>query len=269
MVQFLMSQPPQDGERDHPVKTAVIAPLGDDALAFSERFGIDVYTEFNMTELSVPLFCGPNPTARGTCGKPRAGVSLRLVDQEGNDVAKGETGELLVRTDNPWAMSHGYLNDPDGTARTWKDGWFHTGDLFYRDSDNYYYFVDRAKDMIRRRGENISSFEVEEEIASHPAVLEVAAVAVEGDGGEDEVLAAIMLKPDASLTPEELIAYLEPRLAYFMIPRYLRIMDALPKTPTQKTEKHRLRTDGITEDTWDREAAGIKLKRETFSRKST
>lgn len=269
MVQFLMKQPVSPDEREHPVKTAVIAPLGDDALAFAERFGIDVYTEFNMTELSVPLFCGPNPSERGTCGRPRQGVSLRLVDAAGKDVDPGATGELLVRTDDPWSMSHGYLNAPAATQIAWRDGWFHTGDLFIRDEEDNYFFVDRVKDMIRRRGENISSFEVEAEILGHPAIREVAAVAVPGDGGEDEVLAVISLVQGASLSCAELIGWLQPRLAHFMIPRYLRIIDELPKTPTQKVEKHVLRDEGVTAATWDREQAGIRIRRERLDRRQT
>ena len=261
MVQFLMQQPVRDGEGEHTLRTAVIAPFGADAIAFGARFGIDVYTEFNMTELSVPLYCGPNPTVRGTCGKPRAGVTLQLVDAHDTPVAAGTIGELILRTDEPWTLSHGYLNDPVATANSWRNGWFHTGDLFYHDSNNNYFFVDRVKDMIRRRGENISSFEVEAELLACPGVKAAAAVAVPGDGGEDEVLAVLSLIAGASLDPAALIAFLQPRLANFMIPRYVRIMAELPLTPTQKIEKHVIRAAGITLDTWDRDAAGIRLQR--------
>lgn len=265
MVQFLMQQTVQKNEKQHTIKTAVIAPLGDDALAFAERFGIEVYTEFNMTELSVPLYCGPNPRVRGTCGKPRAGVELRLIDAQENPVAVGEVGELLVRTQSPWEMSHGYLHNPQATEKAWRDGWFHTGDLFSCDEENNYFFVDRVKDMIRRRGENISSFEVEAEIIAHPDVSEVAVVAVSGDGGEDEVLAVLTAIAGTEIEPEKILSFLQPRLAHFMIPRYIRILPELPKTPTQKVEKHVLRSQGLTTDTWDREAAGIKIKRQVLS----
>jgi crotonobetaine/carnitine-CoA ligase len=261
MVQFLVQQPPQPGERQHPVKKAVIAPYGDEALAFAERFGVDVYTEFNMTELSVPLWCGPNVRLRGTCGQPRAGVQVRLVDAQGRDVASGDVGELLVRTPDPFELSHGYLNDPEATARTFRDGWFHTGDLFTQDAAANYFFMDRVKDMIRRRGENISSFEVEAELLQFPGVMAAAAVAVPGDGGEDEVLAVLSPQAGAVLDPSALIRFLQPRLANFMIPRYVRIIAALPLTPTQKVEKHVLRREGLTPDTWDREAAGFRLQR--------
>jgi len=261
MVQFLVQQAVQPGERKHPVKKAVIAPYGDEAWQFAERFGVDVYTEFNMTELSVPLWCGPNVKLRGTCGRPREGVELRLIDLQGRDVATGMVGELLVRTPDPFELSHGYLNDPEATARTFRDGWFHTGDLFIRDEDDNWFFMDRVKDMIRRRGDNISSFEVEAELLQFPGVKAAAAVAVPGDGGEDEVLAVLSPQAGVTLDPLALLHFLHPRLANFMIPRYVRIMDELPLTPTQKIEKHLLRRAGLTPDTWDREAAGLKLDR--------
>jgi crotonobetaine/carnitine-CoA ligase len=252
MVQFLMQQPVVAGERDHPLKKAVIAPFGDEALAFARRFGVQVFTEFNMTELSVPLWAGPDTAVRGACGRPRKGVELQLVDTNDGEVAAGAVGELIIRTDEPWTLSHGYLNDPVTTARTWRNGWFHTGDLFRRDADHNYFFVDRAKDMIRRRGENISSFEVEAELLAYPGVRAAAAVPVSGDDGEDEVLAVLSLQPGAALDPTALIAFLQPRMAAFMIPRFVRVVAELPLTPTQKIEKHVLRAQGVTADTWDR-----------------
>jgi alpha-methylacyl-CoA racemase len=247
------------------VKNAVIAPFTEDALAFGARFGITVHTEFNMTELSVPLWAGPDPTPPGTCGKPRAGVELRLVDAFDNEVAQGEIGELILRSAEPWTMSHGYLNAPEATAQAWRNGWFHTGDLFRRDADDNWFFVDRAKDMIRRRGENISSCEVEAELLAFPGVKAAAAVAVPGAGGEDEVLAVLAPQAGVTLDPSALLAFLEPRMAAFMIPRYIRIVDELPLTPTQKIEKHMLRAQGVTATTWDRVGAGVTLRRQDLA----
>ncbi|MEY3660644.1 MAG: hypothetical protein RLZZ169_1470 [Pseudomonadota bacterium] len=253
MVQFLMQQPVQPDERRHSLQRVVIAPFGDEALAFARRFGVDVFTEYNMTELSVPLWAGPNPSARGSCGQPRRGVTLRLVDASDHEVPVGAVGELILRCDEPWTLTHGYLNDAAATAAAWRNGWFHTGDLFTRDADDHYYFVDRLKDMIRRRGENISSFELEAELLAFPGVQAAAAVAVPGDGGEDEVLAVLAPLPGQSLAPAALLDFLRPRVARFMLPRYVRVMTALPLTPTQKVEKHVLRAQGVTPDTWDRE----------------
>lgn len=265
MTQFLLRQTPSDNDRYHTLRSVIIAPFDESAIEFGQRFGVPTFTEFNMTELSVPLWAGPNPTEPGTCGTPQGSVELKLIDAAGNEVAAGVTGELIVRPEHPLMISHGYLNDPEATARTWRDGWFHTGDMFRRDTNDNYFFVDRLRDAIRRRGENISSFEVEGAILQHPAVREAAAVPVPAAESEDEVLAAIALKPGGQLEPAELIEFLRDKLAYFMIPRYLRILDELPRTPTQKVEKHRLREAGLTADTWDREAAGITVQREKLT----
>jgi crotonobetaine/carnitine-CoA ligase len=265
MVQFLMKQAESEDDKNHPLRSVIIAPFDENAIAFGKRFDVPTFTEFNMTELSVPLWAGPNPTLPGTCGKPQRGTKLRIVDRDGNDVAPGETGELLVDCGRRWTISHGYLNDPAATGRTWRNGWFHTGDLFRRDADDNYFFVDRLKDAIRRRGENISSFEVESAILMHPQVREAAIVPVPAEGSEDEVLAVIALKPDAELQFVELIDFLRDKLAGFMLPRYIRLLDELPKTPTQKVQKHLLRDVGVTTDTWDREAAGITIERDRLT----
>ena len=265
MVQFLMKQPELADDKDHPLRSVIIAPFDENAIAFGKRFAVPTFTEFNMTELSVPLWAGPNPTLPGTCGRPQQSAELRIVDENGADVPLDASGELLVKCDQPWTISHGYLNDPEATARAWRDGWFHTGDLFRRDADDNYFFVDRLKDALRRRGENISSFEVESAILQHTEIREAAVVPVPGDGSEDEVLAVIALKPEGRLEPAELIEFLRDMLAYFMIPRYIRMLDELPKTATQKVEKHRLRDAGVTADTWDREAAGIKVERDRLT----
>jgi crotonobetaine/carnitine-CoA ligase len=139
----------------------MIVPIGTSGPAFRERFGVDVFTLFNMTEISTPLMSSSNPTKANVCGRPRSGVEVRLVDAHDRPVPVGKVGELVVRTAAPWAMSHGYNNDPEATAASWRNGWFHTGDAFVCAKSGDYYFVDRLKDTIRRRGENISSFEVE------------------------------------------------------------------------------------------------------------
>jgi crotonobetaine/carnitine-CoA ligase len=268
MVPFLLKLPPGPGDRDHTLKKVVLVPLSDDAQAFADRFGVDVYTTFNMTETSWPLVSERNPAARGTCGRPRPGVEARIVDDNDCEVAPGAAGELILRTDTPWAMNHGYHNNPEATARAWRNGWFHTGDAFRRDEDGNFFFVDRLKDAIRRRGENISSFEVEAELMAHPAVREAAAVAVPSEHGEDEVLAVVAPVAGGSVDPAELLGFLVPRMPHFMVPRYVRVLAELPKTPTQKVQKNLLRADGVTPDTWDREAAGIRVRRERLARAS-
>ena len=188
MTPFLMKEPPSPDDRDHTLRAVTMVPLADDSLAFTERFGVDVYTTFNMTEVSCPIFSQRNPTKPGSCGEVRAGVEARVVDRNDCEVPPGVTGELILRTDMPWAMNGGYHRNPEATAAAWRNGWFHTGDAFRRDAEGTFYFVDRLKDAIRRRGENISSFEVEREIIAHPNVREVAVVATQSEFAEDEVL---------------------------------------------------------------------------------
>ena len=265
MATFLLKADPRPDDRDHTVKKAFMVPLTGDAPAFTERFGVDIYTIFNMTEISSPIVSEANPTKIGTCGRVRDGVDVRLVDRNDCEVPIGEIGEMLVRTDRPWAMNSGYNANPEATAEAWRNGWFHTGDAFRRDEDGYFYFVDRVKDAIRRRGENISSFEVEADVCSHPAVREAAAVAVPSEFSEDEVMVIVAPVPGQKLEARQLAEFLIDTMPYFMVPRYIRILDELPKTPSAKVMKADLRKEGVTSDTWDREAAGLRVRREKFS----
>jgi crotonobetaine/carnitine-CoA ligase len=262
MATFLLKQPSTPSDRSHSVRLAFMVPFTETASEFRERFGIDIYTIFNMTEISSPIVSDPNPHKRGTCGKVRPGVEVRLVDDNDCEVTTGEVGEMIVRTDRPWGMNHGYYKNPEATAEAWRNGWFHTGDCFRRDDDGYFYFVDRRKDAIRRRGENISSFEVEAEVTAYPAVREAAAYAVPSDVGEDEVMIAVAPVEGARLEPAELFAFLLERMPHFMVPRYVRILAELPKTPSAKVQKHLLRAEAVTTDAWDRNAHGLQVRRE-------
>jgi carnitine-CoA ligase len=265
MANFLLKSPPGGDDRSHGVKKAFMVPFTEDAPKFTERFGIDVYTIFNMTEVSSPIVSEANPAKTGTCGRVRPGVEVRLVNEHDCEVAVGEIGEMLVRTDRPWAMNSGYNRNPEATAKAWANGWFHTGDAFRRDEDGYYYFVDRVKDAIRRRGENISSFEVEADVCRYADVREAAAIAVPSEYSEDEVMVVVAPVPGRTIDCMELAKFLIETMPYFMVPRYVRIMDELPKTPSAKVMKTELRTAGITADTWDREKAGLRVRRNTFA----
>ena len=262
---FLAKAGQTDAEKNTTLKTILGAPLNADARDIGERSGIEYYACWNMTETSTPIISPPNPDKPGTCGIVRDGAQARLVDDNDCEVAVGEVGELLLRTDAPWAMNSGYYKEPEATARAWRNGWFHTGDAFRMDEDGDFFFVDRIKDAIRRRGENISSMEVEREVNAHSKVANSAVVAVPSEHTEDEVLAVVQPVPGEEIDPVELTEFLIPRMAHFMVPRYLRFMDDLPKTPTLKIQKHLLRDEGVTGDTWDREAAGIKLKRDRLN----
>jgi len=265
MASFLIKRPPSPEDRNHRARLAFMVPLTDDAAPFRTRFGVDIHTIFNMTEISSPIVSEANPIKRGTCGRPRPGVEVRLVDAHDCEAPVGEVGEMLVRADRPWSLCSGYNNDPAATARAWANGWFHTGDAFRRDEDGYFYFVDRVKDAIRRRGENISSFEVEVDVCAHPRVREAAAIGVPSEYSEDEVMVVVAPTPGQAIDPAELAAFLIERMPHFMVPRYIRVLDALPKTPSEKVLKAELRLQGVTADTWDREAAGMRTRREVLA----
>jgi crotonobetaine/carnitine-CoA ligase len=262
MSSFLSKLPPSAQDRDHTLKKVTMIPLPNDSKEFAERFGVDVWTLFNMTELNTPIVSERNPEVTGSCGKARAGNEIRIVDEHDRDVPSGAIGELIIRSDAPWALNSGYFRNPEATVEAWRNGWFHTGDAFRVDNEGNFFFIDRIKDAIRRRGENISSFEVEAEILAYAGVRECAVVAVPSEMSEDDVLAIVAPSPGTELDPAQLLDFLRPRLAHFMLPRYVRIVPELPRTPTQKIEKYRLRQEGLTADTWDRERAGIRIKRE-------
>jgi crotonobetaine/carnitine-CoA ligase len=188
-------------------------------------------------------------------------VDVRIVDEHDMEVPPNTPGEMIVRGE-PWTLNLGYWGMPEKTLEAWRNGWFHTGDTFTYDEEGNYYFVDRAKDYIRRRGENISSFEVEACVNSHSDIVESAAVAVPSEQGEDEVKIAVVVEAGKALDPAGLIEFLIPRMPRFAIPRYVETVDELPKTQaTQRIQKGRIRDAGISERTWDRVAAGIELPR--------
>jgi carnitine-CoA ligase len=265
MISFLLKNPPQENDADNPLRRVVLSPLSAQTVRLAERYGFDYFSGFNMTELSVPLVTDLNSKAFASCGRPRTGVECRVVDSHDIELPPHSIGELIVRSDLPWTLNGGYNGMPEATAASWRNGWFHTGDLMYRDELGNFFFVDRQKDAIRRRGENISSIEVEIEVDEHPAVAEVAAIGVASPDGEDEVMVVVAAKTGALLDPAELLEFLVPRMAHFMVPRYVRVMASLPKTATNKIQKSQLRSDGITADTWDREKAGLRLKRQQLS----
>ena len=246
MPNFLMSRPAEAGDRDHPLRKIIVIPLPAELATFKARFGIEVATWFNMTEVSVPLHSNGFDLVNATsAGRPRPGVTARIVDEFDEPLPPGMAGELVVRADRPWEFCLGYWKNPVKTIESWRNLWFHTGDVFRTDADGNFYFVDRLKDAIRRRGENVSSFEVEQEIDTHPAVLESAAVAVPSGMGEDEIKAVVALKPGATLSADVLHAYLAARLPAYMVPRFIEIVAGeLPKTPTGKIVKAALRATG-------------------------
>jgi len=265
LTTFLLKEPPRPDDRDNPFRICTLSPLSEETVALAERFGFDYMSGFNMTELSAPLVTAINEPTMRSCGYPRTGIECRVVDDHDQESPNGENGELIVRCDQPWTVFKEYLGNPKATAEAWRNGWFHTGDMVRRDDAGRFYFVDRKKDAIRRRGENISSLEIEIEVAAFADVREVAAYGVDLPGGEQEVMVCVSPQPGVEVDPKALIEFLIPRMAHFMVPRYVRVEAELPKTPTNKIQKVDLRSQGVTNLTWDREAAGIRLRREKLS----
>jgi len=268
MTMFLLKQPVRPDDADNPLRTALTGPMPENILEFSERFGVQLYSNFAMSEMPAVFRTklNPDPALHKSCGRiidPET-YEARLVDAHDQEVPVGQVGELMVRHAWPWALNSGYKGMPEANAAAWRNGWFHTGDAHYRDEEGNYFFVDRFKDTLRRRGENISSMEVEAEVLTHDSVAQAACIGVLSSELEEEVMVCVVLKDGHELTPAELIDHLEPRLPYFMIPRYVDFRAELPRTASFKVEKFRLREAGITDSTWDREASGMRVRREKF-----
>ncbi|MEJ8567871.1 AMP-binding protein [Elongatibacter sediminis] len=263
MASFLAKAPPSENDRDNPLRMITLM-LNEQAIEVAERYGFGYLSGFNMTELSGPLITELDCKVPGSIGRPRPGCECRVVDDHDYEVPAGEAGELIVRTDQPWTVNMGYLNRPGATAEAWRNGWFHTGDLVRRDADGNFFFVDRKKDAVRRRGENVSSIEVEAEVLGFDGVADAAVVGIESPHGDQEILVAVVPKAGSEVDPRALAEYLVPRMPHYMVPRYIRPLEELPRTPTNKVRKVDIREQGITDDTWDREAAGMRLKRTRF-----
>lgn len=266
---FVYSQPPTERDNTHKLWRIFAAPTPYDILdQFKRRFGIKEFVEaFGQTEICVPFMVPMGADRpRGSCGVlVDQYFDVRLVNSVTDaDVPEGEVGELVVRPKADWILNAGYSNMPEKTVEAYRNLWFHTGDGLRRDPEGWYYFIDRVKDALRRRGENISSFEVEAPIRENEAVEDVAVIGVPADmeAGEDEVKACVVLKPGKSLTPEELIAWCEPRMPHFVVPRYIEFVPELPKTPSEKIQKAKLREAHSPNTSWDRVSAGYRLKEE-------
>ncbi len=251
---------PQDGKNN--VRLAMVVPPPEDVQGFERRFNLQVvYETFGMTEGIVTPPAIAEPRRPGCCGRPTEDTEVGIVDEDDQMLQPHQVGEIVTRPREPYTMMSGYYKMPEATLQTFRNLWFHTGDLGYLDADGYLYFTGRKKEAIRRRGENISAFEVEKIINQHPSVLESAAIPVPSELGEDDVKVVVVLKDGAQLTPGELVDFCNQRMAYFMVPRFIEFRSALPKTPTQRVEKYKLQLDGNTPETWDREKAGYQLRR--------
>jgi crotonobetaine/carnitine-CoA ligase len=262
MVPILLSRPPSAEERGHRTRIALAPGVpGHFHAEFTARTGMNLLDGFGSTETNFVIGTTIDRQRAGYMGRVCAGFAARVVGPDGRDVPDGNPGELILRADEPLAFAIGYFAAPDKTAEAWRDGWFHSGDRVIRGRDGYFKFVDRLKDAIRRRGENISSFEVEQVLLSHPEIATAAVFPVRSELAEDEVMAAIVRQPGSHLGEADLIRFCEPRMPYFAVPRFVEFCDALPATENGKIQKYKLRERGVTQRTWDREVAGIKISR--------
>ena len=230
-------------DADNPVRLAWGVPMPPWAEDFEQRFGLRLTELYGLTDAGIPIYSPlDEPRRAGSCGRVVEPFEVRIDD-----------GEIVIRSREPGLLMDGYFGMPDETREAFRDGWFHTGDLGRVDADGWFHFVGRRKEVIRRRGENISSFEVEEVVGSHPDVLEAAAYGVPSELLEEEVMVAVVPRRGRTLDPARLLEHCALRMARHMLPRYVDVVDALPRTPTEKVEKYRLVERGVTGRTWDRE----------------
>ncbi len=264
---FIWNTPPVPEEKQHCVKLVLGSPAPHDIIEeFMERFNIRFMEGYGLTEIGQCTWMRPGEPFRvGSCGKEAPNYEIKVVDPETDlEVSRGDIGEIVVRPRISNIMLHYYHKMPEKTVQDFRNFWFHTGDAGRMDKDGYIYFVDRVKDYIRRRGENISSFEVEKIVNSYPDIEESAVIGVKAEEGryaENEIMIVVIPKGNKTVDPVDLIKFLEPKMPAFMIPRYVRSVKDLPKTGTQRTQKNKIREQGITKDTWDRERSGYKLKK--------
>jgi crotonobetaine/carnitine-CoA ligase len=241
---MLWKAPERASDADNSVRLGWGVPMPDFAADFEQRFGLRLVEAYGLTDAGVPVYQPlDEPRRPGSCGKVVPEYALAIAHD----------GEIMIQAQEPGLTTSGYLGDQAATSAAFADGWFRTGDLGGVDEDDWVYFTGRKKDAIRRRGENISAFEIEEVVQAHPAILEAAAFGLPSEMTEEDVMLCAVLRPAAALSPQELVTWCETRMARHMVPRFVEFVDALPRTPTEKVEKYRLRDRGVTPATWDRE----------------
>jgi crotonobetaine/carnitine-CoA ligase len=264
--EFIFRQTPSPHDKDHNLRIMVAVPIGEDwGAPFEERFGLRLMQAYGMTECNIPAYGKLEDAVIAGC----AGhidddfFEVRIVDTDTDEeLPKGEVGEIIVRPTQPACFMQGYFRMPERTIEAWRNLWFHTGDAGRLDAEGRLFFIDRIKDCIRRRGENISAFEVEQVINNHPEVAESCVIGVRNAdvGGEEEVKACVVFV-GKDLEPASILDWCVERMPRFAVPRYIEYVAALDKTPTGKLQKQGLRDAGITSDTWDRENVGYVVPR--------
>lgn len=259
MVNILYKQPARPTDRQHPIRVCVTAGTPRDIWQpFEERFRVRILELYGMTETGCTTIMNPPEGVRiGSVGLPTSYAEAKIVDDLDQELPPLTKGELLIRPRTPYSMMLEYHKKPEETVRAWRNLWFHTGDYAYRDADGYVYFVDRKRDIIRRRGENIAPYDIERVVNAHPDVFEAVAVAVPADVGDEDVKMYVQLRPEKTPDPVALVRWCDERLPFFMVPRYIEFIEAIPRTANQKAQRHLLRNRGIGE-CFDRERIGYK-----------
>jgi carnitine-CoA ligase len=262
MANFIYNQPKKADDSNNPVRICMAFPMPTAIYeGFEKRYNLKVVEGYGLTELAIITYNPYDKPKIGSCGKETKRFEVGIVDENDFPVPPGTVGEIVARGKVPWATSSEYYNMPEKTVELVRNHFYHTGDAGYLDEDGYLFFVDRIKDYIRRRGENISSFEIERSVNAHPKVAESAAISVKSELAEDEVKIVVVLKQGENLSPEELLDFCQERMPYFTIPRYVEFVESLPKTPTDRLQKNIIRQAGITKNTWDREKVGYKVRK--------
>jgi crotonobetaine/carnitine-CoA ligase len=249
---ILKAQPPAPQDRAHRLRCMYNANYDAE---FEERFNVRLVEAFGLTETGLFVFTDYPDRRPGSAGRVHEDYEAQIVDDFDTPMPVGQPGEIVLRPKKPFIMMQGYLNKPADTVAAWRNLWFHTGDIGRQDEDGYFYFLDRKKDRIRRRGENVSSWDVENFVIAHPAIAECVALPHPAPAGEDDIRVVVALKPGAALTAPELGRWLETRMPKFMLPRYIEFVPVLPRNPTSKVEKYKLVAQGLGADSYDREAA--------------
>jgi crotonobetaine/carnitine-CoA ligase len=265
MVSMLWNQAPDPRDADLPLRFVSAAPIAADIYrGIENRYDCRVVSMYGLTEaFPIAVKAVSDDGVPGTSGTVNPAFEVRIVDQDGQRLPLGAVGEIVCRARFPHVMSEGYVSassDPRISVDVHPD-WFHTGDLGKLDADENLTYVDRVKDSLRRRGENVSSVEIETTVMQHPCVLEAAAIGVPSELGEDDILVVVTLPPDVTLDYAELLDYCAERMPYFCVPRYLHVLDEIPKNILGRIRKDVLRERGLREGVWDREANGYLLTR--------
>jgi crotonobetaine/carnitine-CoA ligase len=261
MIDFLWRRPPEPDDRDNPLRNVTVVPAMPYINEFAERFDLNVTSSYGQSETGTITLTDPGEARPFLCGRPRSFIEMKIVDDDDVEVPRGVVGEFAVRSNEPWSMFRGYHRNPDATVHAWRNNWMHTGDAGYQEENGRFVFVDRKRDALRRRGENVSSMEVEKYLLAREDIAAAAIIAVPSEHLEDDIKAVLILAEGAKFEPEDILRDMVEKLPYFMVPRYYEAVRSFPMTQTHKVQKGELRKVGITESTWDCEANGLIVTR--------